>query len=152
FSTKRLNQWLALFTTHLQENVLSRFSHTPHTARCHVGAVELGATLDYSGSLAVARSACDHAIYHSGPTTLYRLNNPELQLQIDQLQFFEQLDQGNTRGLFLQMQPIINLRTPADNYHIEVLLRFKNEKNQLLPTGALINLASQNGTITTIDK
>lgn len=152
FSTKHLNHWLTQFITHLQEDVLSRLSHTPHTARCHVGAVELGPALDYSSSLAVARSACDHAIYHSEPTTLYQQNTPELQLQIDQLQFFEQLDQGNTRGLFLQMQPIISLRSPADSYHVEVLLRFKNEENKLLPTGALINLANQNGSITTIDK
>ncbi|HLR29033.1 MAG TPA: EAL domain-containing protein [Paenalcaligenes sp.] len=152
FSAERLNRRLAQFINHLQEDVLTRFSHTQHAARCHVGVVELGATLDYSGALAVARSACDHAIYNNEPATVYQQNTPELQLQIDQLHFFEQLDQGNTRGLFLLMQPIINLHTPADSYHVEVLLRFKNDENELLPTGALINLADQNGAITTIDK
>src|SRR5690625_7047447 len=50
------------------------------------------------------------------------------------------------------MQPIISLNAPGGSYHVEVLLRFKNEKDELLPTNVLINLAAQNGSITAIDK
>lgn len=152
FSAERLNRWLLHFLNHLQKEVFTHFNYGQPSTRCHAGVVELGTALNYQDSLAVARSACDCAINQNEHAILYRQNTPELQMQTDQLKFFEQLRQGTPRGLFLLMQPIISLNAPGGSYHVEVLLRFKNEKDELLPTNVLINLAAQNGSITAIDK
>ncbi len=152
FSKERLNRWLNLFINHLQQEVLSRLSYGQPLTRCYIGVVELSHHLNYTDSLAVARSACETAIKNNEQSVLYEQNSAELHMQLDQLQFFEQLNQGNTRGLYLQMQPIISLKEPGASYHAEVLLRFRNNDNGALPTEPLINAAAQNGSITTIDK
>lgn len=148
----RFTRWLGLFIKYLQDEVLTRFSYGQPAARCYMGVIELGGMLNYPDSLTIARNACKVAARENEHTILYRQNSPELQMEMDQLQFFEQLSQGNTRGLFLLMQPIISLNDPGASYHAEVLLRFKNNNDQLLPTEPLITTAAQNGTITTIDR
>ena len=152
FTAEQLNNWVRNFINYLQREVLIRLAYGPQAARCHAGLIELGSNLSFSDSLSVARSACEEATAQNQNSVLFRKDSDELEIHSAKLHFFEQLNLGNTRGLFLLMQPIISLKNPSESYHVEVLLRFRNDEDKLLPTQPLISSAEQNGTITTIDK
>lgn len=152
FTVEHLNTWLQAFLSYLQNEFIVRYLHGHQAVRWHAGLVELDTNLNFPDTLNVAKSACEEAAYHNQPAVIYQKDAPEIELQTAKIHFFEQLNQGSTRGLFLLMQPIINLANPTDTYHAEVLLRFRTDDDKLLPTQPLISSAEQNGAITTIDK
>lgn len=152
FPIEQLRNWLQALLSYLQNEVIIRYLHGHHTVRCHTGLVEIDVDLNFADTLTVAKSAYEEANYQNQPMVVYQKNSPEIELQTAKIHFFEQLNQGSTRGLFLLMQPIVNIHSPTDTYHAEVLLRFRSDDNKLLPTQPLISSAEQNGTITTIDK
>jgi diguanylate cyclase (GGDEF)-like protein len=52
---------------------------------------------------------------------------------------------GEVEGLYLEMQPIMNLRKPQESLNFEVLLRMRDAKGRLVPTPRLITAGEQSG-------
>ena len=70
-----------------------------------------------------------------------------------QMHLVEQLaNQQSIEGLFLEMQPIMSLRTPHGSHNFEVLLRMCDEHGQRVPTERLIHAAEIAGRMSVIDR
>jgi len=59
---------------------------------------------------------------------------------------------GEVEGLYLEMQPIMNLRKPQESLNFEVLLRMRDAKGRLVPTPRLITAGEQSGRMSMIDR
>ncbi len=70
-----------------------------------------------------------------------------------QMHLVEQLaSQQSIDGLFLEMQPIMSLRTPHGSHNFEVLLRMCDAQGQRVPTERLIHAAEIAGRMGVIDR
>lgn len=70
-----------------------------------------------------------------------------------ELQLIERLaSQKSIEGLYLEMQPIMSLRTPHGSMNFEVLLRMQDEFGQRVPTERLIHAAENAGRMSVIDR
>ena len=70
-----------------------------------------------------------------------------------ELLLVEQLaSQSSIAGLFLEMQPIMSLRSPYESLNFEVLLRMQDAHGALIPTARLIHAAEIAGRMGMIDR
>lgn len=70
-----------------------------------------------------------------------------------EMQLVERLSNHESiAGLFLEMQPIMSLRTPYASLNFEVLLRMKDEHGDRIPTERLIHAGEDSGRMGVIDR
>lgn len=138
-------------TTKLNKTVIT----TPfrdYELKVHLGLIEIGKNMDAQDALRTAQSACMDALRNNTEFVLYEHNSKEMRDRTEELQLFEQLENGASQGLFLEMQPLMDLQNPLSSLNIEVLLRVRRANGELIPIHSFISAAEENGTISLIDK
>lgn len=120
--------------------------------RSTLGLVEVAPGMAPQEAISAASRAAREARRQHQDMIIYDQDSNALQEHAEELRLFEQLEGGSSRGLYLEMQPIVSLRRPIDSLNFEVLLRVRDSSGQLIPTGRIISSAEESGTITIIDK
>ncbi|WP_341668341.1 putative bifunctional diguanylate cyclase/phosphodiesterase [Alcaligenes sp. SDU_A2] len=120
--------------------------------RSTMGLVEVAPNMSPQDAISAASRAAREARRQHQSMVVYDQGSNALQEHAEELRLFEQLEGGSSRGLYLEMQPIVSLRRPIDSLNFEVLLRVRDSSGQLIPTGRIISAAEESGTITIIDK
>ncbi|NLJ63466.1 MAG: bifunctional diguanylate cyclase/phosphodiesterase [Alcaligenaceae bacterium] len=141
----------SIITDSLNQNVI-KTSYRDYQLHVHLGLIELGEGMDEKAALRTAQSACMAARRQNKGFILYEHNSQEMKNSTEELELFENLENGGSRGLFLQMQPLLNLKDPLGSFNLEVLLRVQRTNGELIPLHTFIPIAEENGTIQIIDK
>lgn len=95
---------------------------------------------------AAKKGTGNHLVIYDRSSGLLSEHEAELQL-IERLATQQSID-----GLYLEMQPIMSLRTPHGSMNFEVLLRMQDEMGQRVPTERLIHAAENAGRMSVIDR
>jgi diguanylate cyclase (GGDEF)-like protein/PAS domain S-box-containing protein len=122
--------------------------------RGSIGLIEVAQGMQSKDILSMADRACRMAkkaqgsrmVVFDNRTGVLSEHEAEMQL-IERLATHQSID-----GLFLEMQPIVSLRTPYASLNFEVLLRMKDEHGKRVPTERLIHAAENAGRMGVIDR
>ncbi|MGG4773028.1 putative bifunctional diguanylate cyclase/phosphodiesterase [Paenalcaligenes sp. Me52] len=117
-----------------------------------IGLVELSSDTRAEDALAAANRACRDARRTQLPSVLYKQGSTELYQHAEELRLFKELENGASGGLYLEMQPLMALQNPLNSLNVEVLLRVRDSRNNLMPSGKIIAAAEESGTVSIIDK
>jgi len=122
--------------------------------RGSIGLIEVATGSLAKDVIATADHACRMAKKGQGNTlVVFERSSGIFSDHEAQLHLVEQLaSQQSVAGLFLEMQPIMSLRTPHGSHNFEVLLRMHDEHGQLVPTVRLIQAAEIAGRMGVIDR
>lgn len=122
--------------------------------RGSLGLVEIDASTAFKDAMASADRACREAKRAQGDgLVVYEHDGRSLQELAAEMQLMERLAAGGeVQGLFLEMQPIMSLRKPAEVLNFEVLLRMRDEQGRRVPTPRLIAAGEQAGRMSLIDR
>lgn len=142
-------------------DIVSRIANSPcqvgdraFQVRGSIGLIEVGLGAHAKDIVSTADHACRQAkksqssglvVYERG-SRVFTEHEAELQL-IERLANHQQID-----GLFLEMQPILSLRTPHKAHNFEVLLRMTDEHGDRVPTERLIHAGENAGRMGVIDR
>lgn len=121
--------------------------------RAAVGIVETRPHMLPSDAISLADRACRDAKRKANHLVVYRKGAPEFERQAEELRLIEEL--GNTftpTGLFLEMQPIMSLRTPQKSLNFEVLLRMRDSSGKLISVDKILASAEAAGHMAELDK
>ncbi len=141
--------------------IVARISSSPcqvgdraFQVRGSIGLIEVGAgsqakdivsTADHACRQAKKAQPCGLVVYEQG-SRVFSEHEAEMQL-IERLATNQKID-----GLFLEMQPIMSLRTPHASLNFEVLLRMQDEHGDRVPTDRLIHAGENAGRMGVIDR
>jgi len=122
--------------------------------RGSIGLIEVATGSLAKDVIATADHACRMAKKGQGNTlVVFERSSGIFSDHEAQLHLVEQLaSQQSVAGLYLEMQPIMSLRTPHGSHNFEVLLRMHDEHGQLVPTVRLIQAAEIAGRMGVIDR
>jgi diguanylate cyclase (GGDEF)-like protein/PAS domain S-box-containing protein len=122
--------------------------------RGSIGLIEVAQGMQSKDILSMADRACRMAKKAQGSRMVVFdnrsgvLSEHEAEMQlIERLATHQSID-----GLFLEMQPIVSLRTPYASLNFEVLLRMQDEHGERVPTERLIRAAENAGQMSVIDR
>ena len=151
---------LAMATTTAQA-IVDAIDHEPYHigqrafhVHASVGLIESPADLQADEAVSAADSACREAkLNGNGRVVVYESDAPMFVERHRELSLMERFS-GDLplSGLFLEMQPIMSLKTPYDTLDFEVLLRMRGPDNTVIPPVKVIAAAEANGTISIVDK
>lgn len=119
-----------------------------------IGLIELTDGTAIKDSISMADRACRAAKggHHDG-LVVYEAHAPAFLDRKQELRLIGRLGAGTApEGLFLVMQPIMSLRAPFDSLNFEVLVRMRETDNSVVPAGAIISAAENNGRAAVIDR
>ena len=119
-----------------------------------IGVVALDAPMKSVDALAAADRACAEAKAR-GRNCVVRLNDQDAMLKrhLEELRVVADLRQRiPTNRYFLEFQPIVSLRTAMASLCYEVLIRMRDEQNNVIPPGRFIGAAERNGLMSQIDR
>ncbi len=122
--------------------------------RGSIGVVECSQGERVLDALAFADRAC-RAAKRGGNARLVALRKgaPAFEERAAEINLIESLGQSRLpEGLFLVMQPIMSMRSPADALDFEVLLRLRTADGSVATAAKLIAAAEDSGTIIAIDR
>lgn len=144
---------------HIAQQIVEVLNTTPvrainrdHDLNISLGLIEIGEGTSPESALRAAQSASAEARYSNKAFVLYEHDSPEMQYRAEELQLFEHLESGMTQGLYLVMQPLLNLHSPLEHFNLEVLLRVRRANGEPISLQHFIPAAEENGTISIIDK
>ena len=122
--------------------------------RGSIGLIEVSAGTQIRDALATADRACRAAKDgHHDSLVVYEKDAPAFREREAELDLVERLSGGVApEGLFVEMQPIMSLKTPHESLNFEVLLRMRDRDGTLIPTGRVISAAENSGRISVIDR
>ncbi|MFM2262709.1 MAG: hypothetical protein RI959_1385 [Pseudomonadota bacterium] len=141
--------------------IISSLSATPYMVgerafhiRGSIGLIELAPATTYKDAIATADRACREAKKgHSAGLVTYQRDSRVFSDHEAEMQLVERLSNHESiAGLFLEMQPIMSLRTPYASLNFEVLLRMKDEHGDRIPTERLIHAGEDSGRMGVIDR
>jgi diguanylate cyclase (GGDEF)-like protein len=122
--------------------------------RASLGLIEAPPGLGAEEAISTADAACREAKQNgSGRVVVYTRDAAmfvERARDLDLIQRFN--GELPLAGLFLEMQPIMSLKTPYDALDFEVLLRMRAPDGTIIPPSRAIAAAEANGTISALDK
>ncbi len=122
--------------------------------RGSIGLIDVSAGTQIRDALATADRAC-HAAKdgHHDSLVVYKKDAPAFREREAELDLVERLSGGVApEGLFVEMQPIMSLKTPHESLNFEVLLRMRDHDGSLIPTARVISAAENSGRISVIDR
>jgi diguanylate cyclase (GGDEF)-like protein len=122
--------------------------------RASLGLIEAPAGLHAQEAIYMADSACREAkLNGNGRVVAYESDAPMFVERTRELSLIERFS-GDLflAGLFLEMQPIMSLKTPYGALDFEVLLRMRGPDGTRIPPTKVIAAAEANGTISVLDK
>jgi diguanylate cyclase (GGDEF)-like protein len=122
--------------------------------RGSMGLVEVTTGMTMQEAVSAADRACREAKSGYGDgMVVYDRTAAALKERQAELELVEQLSsQDATRHLFLEMQPIMSMKQPADSLNFEVLLRMHGRDGAVIPAGRIIAAAEQSGLTGMIDR
>ncbi|MFA7668853.1 MAG: EAL domain-containing protein, partial [Burkholderiaceae bacterium] len=127
--------------------------HRYFQVRSAIGVVEVDPSMDAAAAISAATRACRDARRLHQDVVVYELDSSELHAHTEELRLFDQLEGGaSPKGLYLEMQPIMALKNPAESLNFEILLRVRDSEGGLISTGKIVSAAEESGIITIIDK
>lgn len=130
-----------------------RINNRAFQVRAAVGVVETHTGMTPSDAISLADRACRDAKRKANHLVVYRKGAPEFERQAQELRLIEALGNAFTpTGLFLQMQPIMSLRTPEKSLNFEVLLRMHDTAGDLVPVDKVLASAEAAGHMGELDK
>lgn len=138
--------------THSLNNIPIKTATRDYKLHVHMGLIELGPDMDEQAALRMAQSASTAARRNKSELIVYEHDSLEMQHHAEELTLFQHLENGSTQGLFIEMQPLLDLSNPINSLNVEVLLRVRRGNGDLIPIHNFIMAAEENGTIATIDK
>ncbi|MCB2008604.1 MAG: EAL domain-containing protein, partial [Rhodoferax sp.] len=124
------------------------------TVRGSIGLIEVMPGTSIKDALSTADRACRDAKrgHHDG-LVVYDRNADAFRQHEAELRLVELLSSSAaTDGLYLEMQPIMSLKTPNESLNFEVLLRMRDSEGKLVRTDRLIAAAENSGRMGVIDR
>ena len=122
--------------------------------RGSIGLIEAGPGMKFNDAMSSADRACLQAkSTGSGGLVVYEQGAPAFQAHEAELKLIALLSTSSaTDGLYLEMQPIMSLRTPHDSLNFEVLLRMRDANGNAIRTDRLIAAGEASGRMDMIDR
>ena len=140
--------------------IVERIGGTPYRVgdkafhvRGSVGLIEVSNGMPMKDAISTADRACREAKDASDGLVIYERNAAAFHEREAELNLVAKLQGPSaTEGLFIEMQPIMSLKTPHDSLNFEVLLRMHAPDGRVMPAGALIGAAEKCGRAGVIDR
>ena len=122
--------------------------------RGSVGLIEVAPGMEMKDAISTADRACREAKDgHSEGLVVYKRGSSAFHEREAELNLVARLNGPNpTEGMFLEMQPIMSLRSPHESLNFEVLLRMREDDGRVSPAGPLIAAAEKSGRAGVIDR
>jgi diguanylate cyclase (GGDEF)-like protein len=122
--------------------------------RGSVGLIEVAPGMEMKDAISTADRACREAKDgHSEGLVVYKRGSSAFEEREAELNLVARLNGPNpTEGMFLEMQPIMSLRSPHESLNFEVLLRMREADGRVSPAGPLIAAAEKSGRAGVIDR
>jgi len=122
--------------------------------RGSVGLIEVAPGMEMKDAISTADRACREAKDgNSEGLVVYKRGSSAFHEREAELNLVARLNGPNaTDGMFLEMQPIMSLRSPHESLNFEVLLRMREEDGRVSPAGPLIAAAEKSGRVGVIDR
>lgn len=119
-----------------------------------IGLVEISAGTSLKNAMSVADKACRDAKNKQGDgLVVFESSSAALSNRQADLDLVERLSAADaTEYLYLEMQPIMSFRSPADSLNVEVLLRMRDHDGSVIPAGRVIGAAEKGGLTGMIDR
>lgn len=119
-----------------------------------MGLVEVTAGHSIKDAVSAADRACQEAkTGRDDNLMVYEKHSTAFLEHEEELRLVEQLaTTAATTGLYLEMQPIMSLKTPSTSLNFEVLLRMRDAQGRQVPTARLIAAAEHSGRMGLIDR
>lgn len=140
--------------------IVDRIGGTPYRVgdkafhvRGSVGLIEVSNGMPMKDAISTADRACREAKEASDGLVIYERNAAAFHEREAELNLVAKLQGPSaTEGLFIEMQPIMSLKTPHDSLNFEVLLRMRAPDGSVMPAAALIGAAEKCGRASVIDR
>jgi diguanylate cyclase (GGDEF)-like protein len=122
--------------------------------RGSIGLIEVSPGMQIKDAVSTADRACREAKDgHSSNLVVYERHASAFLEREAELALVARLSgQDATAGMFLEMQPIMSLKTPFESLNFEVLLRMHGADGKVMPAGPIIAAAEKSGRIGLIDR
>ncbi len=122
--------------------------------RGSIGLIEAGAHMRFNDAMSSADRACRQAKSPGGGgLVVYEQGAPAFQQHEAELKLIALLSTSSaTDGLYLEMQPVMSLRTPHESLNFEVLLRMRDAEGRQIRTDRLIAAGEASGRMDMIDR
>jgi diguanylate cyclase (GGDEF)-like protein len=122
--------------------------------RGSIGLIEVSAAMALKDAVSAADRACREAKAGGADAlVVYERNAAAFHEREAELNLVAQLSGPNAmEGMFLEMQPIMSLKSPYDSLNFEVLLRKREPDGRVIPAGPLIGAAEKSGRAGVIDR
>jgi diguanylate cyclase (GGDEF)-like protein len=122
--------------------------------RAAIGVIEVSPGTPIKDAVSAADRACREAkAGHSGGMVVYEKSAKAFREREVELNLVERLSSGAVpEGLFIEMQPIMSLKTPHESLNFEVLLRMRDQDGSVIPGGRIVTAAESSGRIGAIDR
>ena len=140
--------------------IVERLGSTPYRVgdkafhvRGSVGLIEVSPGMPMKDAISTADRACREAKESSDGLVVYERNARAFHEREAELNLVARLQgPGATEGLFIEMQPIMSLKSPHESLNFEVLLRMRGPDGRVMPAGPLIGAAEKCGRAGVIDR
>ena len=142
-------------------DIVDRIGNTPYLVgdkafhvRGSIGLIEVSAGMQMKDAVSTADRACREAKGgHSDGLVVYERNASAFQEREAELNLVARLSTPRaTDGMFLEMQPIMSLKTPHASLNFEVLLRMREPDGSIVQAGPIIAAAEKSGRAGVIDR
>lgn len=121
--------------------------------RGSIGLIEVDPGTKIKDAISTADRACREAKAGSNGLVVYEKNAKAFQEREAELNLVEKISSaGAPEGLFLEMQPVMSLKSPHESLNFEVLLRMRDHDGSIIPAGRIIPAAESSGRIGMIDR
>lgn len=122
--------------------------------RGSIGLIEVSPSTRFNDALSAADRACRQAkTGSSGGLVVYKQHAIAFEQHEAELRLIAMLATSSvTDGLYLEMQPIMSLTSPAESLDFEVLLRMRDSDGAVVPTDRLIRAGESSGRMGVIDR
>ncbi|MGX4642395.1 EAL domain-containing protein [Massilia sp. SYSU DXS3249] len=134
-------------------NVAYRVGDKAFHVRGSIGLIEVSTGMPMRDVISTADRACREAKESSDGLVIYERNASAFHEREAELNLVAKLQGPSaTDGLFIEMQPIMSLKTPHESLNFEVLLRMRGPDGRIMPAGPLIGAAEKSGRAGVIDR
>ncbi|RJG27492.1 putative bifunctional diguanylate cyclase/phosphodiesterase [Massilia cavernae] len=141
--------------------IVERIGATPYRVgdkafhvRGSIGLIEVSLGMQMKDAVSTADRACREAKGgHSDGLVVYERNAAAFHEREAELNLVARLSAADaTEGMFLEMQPIMSLKSPRASLNFEVLLRMRDSDGQVVSAGPIIGAAEKSGRAGVIDR
>ncbi|MGZ8289073.1 MAG: putative bifunctional diguanylate cyclase/phosphodiesterase [Telluria sp.] len=141
--------------------IVERIGATPYRVgdkafhvRGSIGLIEVSLGMQMKDAVSTADRACREAKGgHSDGLVVYERHASAFHEREAELNLVARLSATDaTEGMFLEMQPIMSLKSPRASLNFEVLLRMRDRDGKVMSAGPIINAAEKSGRAGVIDR